>query len=956
MRALNSILILIFATQTTFANDIRLDSSQVVQASPANLDGAAGNISLEASASRAQQGMIEYKAQEYNAMSEFDKPDNSILSITEFSDSESVDQYLMSPAYNNDLSYSRDINLEYNNEPELNIYSPKFNFNYRFDDDSSQPCGSLDGFSSNESIFKSFLSFGSDYQVFSSVCKDYLEEFDSSEGLTTKLNSQSYCGCVGDLASEESHADLSDDDVLNDFQKSFYQNIIANRVTDFLQTLRKNAHRYQDLDRAEDLYNFEAGDFGCTEDDIDSMAKELNQCFEGPAAALIDEKNGLKDEFLFLNSKANNRISQIFKKANEEIKDLREAHIGQGSSRNRKFMRDGGDDERVKRASQKFSDLIIVGFAKNNDGTGRFPDEYLSQVRDFLNKNPLLRQEFQAHKQRYVDMYNIKKRTDMRSQGIAMSPVEKTIYDISDEHEKHFAGMFAQLLFDKTMMSLGNRPEFKNNTNYKNDIIEGITQGNPETFASIRTSMADYLASSYEENMGSCSQKIQKLKESCDPANAKQVMTNVSAQEFIDANSELDNDSSVKNSKLYCEVLNRELIDTTVANSRAGEVETLTPQQVYAEVKESEKQKVFSDSPDSTDTASGTETIVNTTGRGDQILDNSGPEIDDAVATSTSTQTTTTEENYNFSEAANLLDNMNSSNNIPDSNVIDGNTMQAIVSNPNTSVEEIESVKDRIEREAQNIEEELEKSEESVSAAQVDENNALKKELDALRAQISELNSAIASRDKKSEEENEDNLNEEEKVVEKPQPTSNNFAGFGSGNNVRRDNAFAPQQASRATTGSAAVPTAPAATSSSSFSSAGQGLSAINKLGATGGLGLSGNSGSSRAVSGTVSNSNIAKSDQRLVAEAISNGNTSVVLTDGRVYYIGQDEEGNVILSETAEEVMAGVMGPEQEGPQLPKPKAEDGPKREIASEKDETAAQEESIYSKFLDAAEISE
>lgn len=977
MRVLNSTLILIFIAQSVAANEVSLASASnvTVGSEIVPTQSVTDNLFLGATGAKAitsqenlnrliKNNMVNHSSVEYEVLNWFGIDDSSFNSI-QFTSKVGLVSNKMNPvlptAENNILSLVNKVQRQNELENFLNYEPSVAGFQksklYSIGVDNYNPCASIGGDFTKESIILDLYDFGDQLSNLSSSCREQLTEY-SMSSIGETLNSSAYCDCVDTLPSQKERK-FSKDTILNEFKDSFYKHLIAKRVSDFMKRLQNNAVKFQNVKESAKLFGTEVGSFTCNQENVSSIAKEIKDCFKGDAGDIIDKENNFEVtgvlNFLSDTNSSESRLNIVFDRANDVISKDRATSISSTShSRFKDKIEERERQKRLREGAKKFTDLFIVEYSQIKKEHVRMPDKYLDKVNDFFKSSPLFRKDYIDLQQRYVDLYNLKEKSEGKHAGRNFSYTMKTIADISPAHEKKFAELFATIVNTRAIQSLVDSPNFKDPEKL-DAALAGLMVGDPASVDSVHRSMGVNLADIYREEMESCEKEIEELKFACNPDNAQEVMKRLSAQEFVAVNDrvlEESNEDAISNSQMYCAVLDHEFIDQAIANSKSTGGSNLTADKVFASV----------------DSNSGEHVFNGTTGDSDKERPDDGPNIISAAGTNVDALNTnnisnpnvapssSNDDDYNFSEAANLFDNINSNNSIPDSNVMDGNTLQSIVSNPTTSVDAIKEVKERVEDEVGAIEEELEKSEGSVSAAQMDENNALREQLEALKAQISELNAAITKRDIKEAEEM-DKLETEKKqnVARIQEPKSNAFSSFGSSanNNSRRDNTFAPQQVSRASTTTNSAPSGSTATAGS-FSSAGQGLSAINKLGATGGLGLSSTVGSSRGASGTVSNSKIGQSDQRLVAEAISNGNTSVVLADGRVYYIGQDEEGNVILSETAEEVMAGVMGPEEEGPQLPTPKVEEGARREIASEKEVPA--EESIYSKFLNAAEINE
>ncbi|MFG1485427.1 hypothetical protein ABMA77_05115 [Halobacteriovorax sp. RZ-1] len=825
---------------------------------------------------------------------------------------------------------------------------------FRFDE-AYRPCTGDDSISENRlgtngEFLESFM-FKLDSR-FKGCSDDYLTIDEDPFSITPKVDPQKFCNCANKIThSDEQEEELGQKDVIDNFSDKIYEKVVAHRVKEFKDFLESARVRFDEFDKHSNVND----PYSCSGQNIENLSNKLKSCFAGRLGDAIDKKLELdsSDDMIGLHfmttipalgnssrqSRAKNRLEQIFEDIDKNVSGQRQMFTT--------------DEEKLK----EFANIFILEYSQHKRGPLGFPRSYVARLNKYIYSDPVMYGAYQDFRKQELDVTDktlrAKANLENKSYGWGSSFVDNMY--ISQVQEDMLMLQFATSISSQTLPRLldgSSKASLSEISNALNALETKNDQG-----AKVMGDMYNVIRNQHEDELrATCRQKIEALEKDCN-SSPKEIMSSLSLEEFVAINDTNSEDVSL-NSRKYCLAL-----DMGVTNENAAKLASSVvsdSQKVLEQIKGSydpttglATNKVKSDDDSKLDGGLGG--FVERANTAGDIINNGQ---DSGVANDGSSS------EYNFDEAAQFLESYNSSNSavanssFTSSNVIDSNSLQSMIQNPTTSVKSLEDVRSRVEDEAEAIAKEIEENQSStaVSTDEASQSAELKAELAALKAQIAELNSAITSKNESSDPT--DDPEREKRIAAQRNKVMSNIAansGFGGG---RRDtSASGSPRAVQQASGGSNIPTNSGASGAGSISSAGSGVSGINRLGATGGLGLTSGSSSSRANSGAVAGDNIAKSDQRLVAKAIAEGSNSVVLADGRVYYIGHDEDGNVILSETAEEVLASVPGPEQEGPQLPTPKAEDGPKREIASEGEETKAPgEDSIYSKFLDAAEINE
>ncbi|EPZ51343.1 hypothetical protein M902_2698 [Bacteriovorax sp. BAL6_X] len=823
------------------------------------------------------------------------------------------------------------------------------NINFDFDQGYTECNPTIGNFSGNSRFLEGVIF---DLGTRINGCSDeYLTLVDDGYNILPLIDTKKFCSCTSEFSYEDDvEKQLESDDLLNDFADNLYGKLVAHRMKNFEDFLKRSKDRFDLFDESKEVVD----EYSCSRKNIAVISEKLKGCFGGSAASAIDKKLGLdnsKDTSSFLSNlismgpsgklgRSKDRMAQIFSK----MKDSNTQPYGQSVS----------EEQKVK----EFTEIFVLGYEKHSQGPLGFTREYINKLSGYIYNDRIMRgayEDFRKKELDYMDsVLKAKESENNKSSFASQMSLEKQSLSLVQEDMLFL--QFATAIFSKTLPRL---LDGSSKASYA-DISKAFNELETESDEGVKAmgDIYNVIKGQHEQELrASCKEQIMLLEESCNESNAEEVMSSLSTEEFIAINEVNDglDDRSI-NARKYCSALNKGLFkDSEVVVKNYA----LESQKGMDEIRSAydPSNKLASKTRREVD-----ESLGHSIGGFSERSSNAGDIINNGNEGTVANDTSSSD--YNFDEAAQFLESYNNTSssaansNFTNSNVIDSNSLQTMIQNPSTSVKSLEDVRSKVEDEAMAVAKEIEESQNStaVSTDEASQSAELKAELAALKAQIAELNSAITSKNENSDPT--DELDRQKNAAIQRNRAASNFSGSSGFGGGRRDvNSTNNPRAIQQSTSGSSIPTNSSVGSTGSTSSVGAGVSGLSRLGATGGLGLTSGGPSSRASSGAVAGDNIAKSDQRLVAKAIAEGSNSVVLADGRIYYIGHDEEGNVILSETAEEVLASVPGPEQEGPQLPSPKAEDGVKREIASEEEDVKEpREDSIYSKFLDAAEISD
>lgn len=758
----------------------------------------------------------------------------------------------------------------------------------------------------------------------------YVQEADRD----TKFND--FCGCVFKNNNESGNYPVTKEGVYRELNRKYRDPVMANKVGQFLTKL-KSLIRIQAREIVKSPGGYQLSDFSDSACSPKKVASKLSKCFSNEATKIIDDSynlasgNAITEFFKSREATAENRIKQVFEDSIDKL--------------NKSTYREERGEERMQK-QEKFVNLFVSKFMfkdfKNPDVVKEvFNTSYLAQIEEYVLSNPEIREDYTMF-------------IATESQKLKKAPGEEVF--LTSEMKAILNGQFA-LTIHKSIIdnvgSLGNErfKQFIDDVRVTTDEDASEDKRRSALRNVAHLGLKNYRDTANRLSLENCEAELDKLEFACDESNANEFFhNNVSLNDFIGSVGVGDDNTEVpiEASGLYCHAVEIGAVDKSVAINEnltpATSFSSLSSERIFNKkinISNISDSKAGASAYSGVDGASNAANIING--------DIAGENIDGVLSTGTDAET------YNFDKAANMFDSMSKSGGsmFSDSSVIDSDSLASMVSSPSTTAEDMGQVKSRVEDKLEEVEGEISRNERSnaISTEQLKENEELKSELAALKEQLAQINSAISE---KSKEGSVVDSAPQEATSEERQASRTNPAVF-SGSS-RRDSSYSPAPTRAQAAASAAVSVPTASSIGSAISSAGAGVSGISKLGATGGLGFTATT-SSASVGGRISGESIAKVDQSLVAKAISEGSNIVVLADGRVYYIGQDEDGNVVLSESAEEVLAGVVGPEEEGPQLPDEvaKPEGAASREIASEPEENSG-EDSIYSKFLNAAEIDE
>ncbi len=753
-----------------------------------------------------------------------------------------------------------------------------------------------------------------------------------------------FCGCVDRFKPKDLVLPSDVDEIYRQIDKIARPQILANSLAKFFEDLETMDKRYR-----HGLNGSQSIGFNCSDKKIDEMSERINGCFDSEALKLVDiQKNFDVNEDDYEKGKYLSFLTSDKARRKKLAKDRLGQYFSKIRGDREKWAESTASSINWQEHQQKFAKIFLVDVFKAQFDFEKNKDFSLDTeaIREYASTSPVLSHDYYA----FMDDERakvIKSTSDWTSEQnySSMQMLEK-------EGENYLNEQFGLMMFRKLTNHFKKKGIFEKFIKLSQGAVNGDERALRNLSFLANHSFREIVD---RENEAICNNTIDRLEKICDAENSNEYYkNNLSLSTFVNSLGYFseNNTVAVKDSALYCHAWKNGAIDSKAATAgdlSDNDISIISSSAIFPPSGSIGGTAKLDDNNDHSNSG-----LVD--------LDNPGAPLGgmDDAAIQAAVGASEAGNDYNFDEAANLFDNMNNqqqANDFPDSNVMDSQSLQSMVTDPNVSTEKMIQAKSDIEAEVKSVEAEIKENEKSnaVSTEQLKQNEELKAQLAALKAQINQLNTSIAKKADTDREESEAPVDVAVQAPTKRSSSSfNSFAGSGNRNTGQANNArtFTASNSAGGIGGAAAA-------AGSSFSSAGAGVAGINKLGATGGLGLTSGSGASgaRSYSAGVISDNIAKSDQKLVAQAISEGSNSVVLADGRVYYIGQDEDGNVILSETAEEVLAGVLGPEEEGPQLPVKKEEksEEAKRSIASEKEEGTA-EESIYSKFLNAAEIAE
>ena len=760
---------------------------------------------------------------------------------------------------------------------------------------------------------------------YGNACRDTLYSVDLNEGAKEKIEVKQYCECVSNVTTsvtqEQSLIPNSDEA----YKNKFHSAIVASRVYNLLDLIRDNAGRLERYRHKLSIRDKNFDRFTCTKSDIDKISQKIESCFGPQVRDAIDKKIGYNlDNLLKTNAEgeAKKRLNQLFTRSNTDIDEYFDEKI---AAENVALDGKGGSKR------NQFIDLFIVRFNEQRIGGEGYSKYYKDDLKAYVYNNKIFSREFYSFREREIA------KTDKLSRSLYYQTNGKEgRLDYADqiftaEEEDQFLIQYVSFFGSKFMKSMvRDADDFEQVTKALKEIKnEGV-----DTKNFIFDSLMNHLTDLKEEVISECESRIEELEYTCNPSNFDDVMKSVSAVEFTEAN-ELFGGNNIETANFYCSAVDKGEISQTVASGYGNFTSTYDPALVFDEVRGSHGQQIASirESYEK----GGLANAFNNGAKASSGIDNVARDsVDDGAFSKTAEYLN---KKYTNTQGAGVN---------PESQMTTMGQAQVAQVQTNTISSATDTKHERVERE---IENQVEKIENQLATNVNDDTEAQE-----LRKQLRELKEQLANVAKNALAVNEESSKKRERSPASEQVFNDDasyngvhasgYAGPASSHSLVRAQASAGASGGRGG-GGASI----GASASTGMAAA---ASALGPQEMASGLSLS-NSARSDVLS--VSDNRIGKQDRKLVADAISKGSNRVVLADGQTYFIGHDDNGNVILSQSKDALYEVAMLPELEGPQLEfdQIKKLDNAGRSIASEPSEVSS-EESIYSKFLNAAEISE
>ncbi|MFG1504609.1 hypothetical protein [Halobacteriovorax sp. ZH5_bin.2] len=760
---------------------------------------------------------------------------------------------------------------------------------------------------------------------YGNACRDTLYSVDLNEGAKERIEVKQYCECVSNVTTsitqEQSLIPNSDEA----YKNKFHSAIVANRVYNLLDLIRDNAGRLERYRHKLAIRDKDFDRFTCTKSDIDKISQKIESCFGPQVKNAIDKKLGYNlDNLLKTNAEgeAKKRLNQLFTRSNSDIDEYFDEKI---AAENVALDARGGGKK------NQFIDLFIVRFNEQRIGGEGYSKYYKDDLKAYVYNNKIFSREFYSFREKEIA------KTDKLSRSLYYQTNGKEgRLDYADqiftaEEEEQFLIQYVSFFSSKFMKSM---VRDANDFEQVTKALKDIKNDDVDTKKFIFDSLMNHLTDLKEEVISECDSRIQELEYTCDPSNFDEVMKSVSAVEFTEAN-ELFGGNNIETANFYCSAVDKGEISQTVASGYGNFTSTYDPALVFDEVRGSHGQQIAS-IRESYEKGG----LANTF--------NNGPKVNTGIEN----VATDSLDDGAFSKTAEYLNkkytNTQGGGINPESQMTTMGQTQVAQVQTNAISSTSDTKHERVERE---IENQVEKIENQLATSVNDDSEAQE-----LRKQLRELKDQLANVAKNALAVNEESSKKRERFPASEQvfndDTSYNgvhasgYAGTASSHTLARAHASAGTSGGRGGGGASIGASASAGMAAAA--------SALGPQEMASGLSLS---SSARSDVLSVSDNRIGKQDRKLVADAISNGSNRVVLADGQTYFIGHDDNGNVILSQSKDALYEVAILPELEGPQLEfdQIKKLDNAGRSIASEPSEVSS-EESIYSKFLNAAEISE
>ncbi len=745
------------------------------------------------------------------------------------------------------------------------------------------------------------------------ACRYDLYSFDTEKPSEKKINVDQYCRCVDKVAATSPEKFVIPDNSFEAFKSKSYNSIMANRVYDLFNLIESNAFSFNKYKEQYHINNGASPDFSCTESDIDKISEKIKGCFN------TDIKNALDEKFeLSFSAKG-------FRDGDGNLKDakIRLTHIfDNATDRVNEFY--GSDNRRVSDSSQ-IIDLVYNEFNKESHGVDKFSDEYLGRVKNFIESNELFRHEYYGHRQKAIaeaDEDNRIRYYQTRGNEGTLNYKER-IFSTKDEND-FIISYLTTLNINFLKNVVNNFDDLEEVSNFLNDLdkSENLTVKRKANSIFWKT-----IHNSNKELVDECKDRIEALEYACDPANTDEVMEGITAVEFSKSNENFGG-QDIFSAKYYCGSVGT-AIDTKVASSY-GKVyrSTADTSTIFNDIKTSYSNEIASFSE------SGTK--------------NKSSLVDSSFTTNKQPITEEITDNTFDQSAEYLSKNLEQRENLP--NQMDGqNLASSIVQNNSIKSSRDETYSDNKDEISDVIIDQDEKITSDSTDQLRDTENSLRKQISELQNQVAEFTKNVNNR-KKSQRDKPSNT---KKAASASNELENPFNR--SSNNISRSSGAIIPSVSNIAPGPPATASSRSASSGSFSSSTSSGTaSGTSSIVNNGGMKLVANSNNAQTIK--LDDNVINSQDRKLVKEALQSGSNIVVLANGVTYFIEHDENGNVILSESSEELEA-IAFSSFVGPRLPMQANEikQVAGRSIASEVIEKT-DEDSIYMKFLNAAEAIE
>ncbi len=762
---------------------------------------------------------------------------------------------------------------------------------------------------------------------YGNACRDTLYSVDLQEGAKEKINVEQYCGCVSNVTATVTQEQVLVPNSDEAYKSKFHSAIVASRVYNLFDLIRDNAGRLERYRHKLAIRDKNFDRFTCTKSDIDKISQKIESCLSPQVRNAIDKKLGYNLDNLIKTStegEAKQRLNHVFTKSNTEIDDYFDEKI---AAENVALDGNGGSKR------NQFIDLFIVRFNEQRISGEGYSKYYKDDLKAYVYNNKIFSREFYSFREREIAKSDKLSRSLYYQTDGKEGRLDYANQVFTAEEEDQFLIQYVSFFGSKFMKSMvRDADDFEQVTK----ALKEIKNQGVDTKSFIFDSLMNHLTDLKEEVISECESRIEELEYTCDPSNFDDVMKSVSAVEFTEANESFGG-NDIETAEFYCSAFNKGEIPQTIAGGYGNFTSTYDPALVFDEVRGSHGQQIAS--VRESYEKGGLANAFNNNSKSNSNIENvSADAIDDGA----------------FSQTAEYLNkkytNTQNTGMAQSSQMATMGQAQVAQVQTNTASQVNETKHERVERE---IENQVEKIENQLASSVNDDQEAQE-----LRKQLKELKEQLANVAKNALAVNEESAKRKERSIASEQ----NFADeralghFGSSSSAYPHSGAAPSSvrggASVGSTsgrgGGASIAGAGTSGSASSISAA---LGAADMVS---GLSLSSNT---RSDVLSVSDNRIGKQDRKLVADAISKGSNRVVLADGQTYFIGHDDDGNVILSQSKDALFEVAMLPELEGPQLEADQIKklDNAGRSIASEASEVSS-EDSIYSQFLNAAEISE